>query len=203
MWFFSFASGSPGSGQTDFGVSGHISRVFPSASPTLSQPESTGSPLLWQNLPPKGEHLLDKLSQVLTEGFAAGPLALSVAVERVGAGGLFVGRAAEEEKGPSDGTAVMLWHSHVQGQPSGTHGRPHSNGPRPPWAHGHSKTATGLIYVVGRNPPTLPTLLPALRVTDPGPFHLSGGKNTKCQSPTRLYLSLLGVCMVLCPLGRG
>lgn len=133
MWFFSFASGPPGSGQKDFGVSGHIFRVFPSASPMLSQPESTGFSFLWENLPPKGEHLLDKLSQVLTEGFAAGPLALSVAVERVGAGGLFVGRAAEEEKGPSDGTAVMLRHSHVQGQPSGTHGRSHrrshSNGP--------------------------------------------------------------------------
>lgn len=48
-----------------------------------------------------------------------------------------------------------------------------------------------------------PPALPALWVMDPGPFHLSRNKTTECQGPTRLYLSLLGVCMVLCPLGRG
>lgn len=97
--FSPFAWDPPSSGHL-FGVSGPISRVSPSASPMVSQPENVGSPILQENLPPKkGERLLDKLSQVLTEGFAARPLALSVAVERVGAGSLFVGRAAEDGKG--------------------------------------------------------------------------------------------------------
>jgi len=110
-----------GPGQADFGVSGLTSRVSPTASPMLSWPESVGASLFQENLPKKAERLLDKLSQVLTEGFAAGPLALSVAVERVGAGGLFEGRAAEEGEAPSHGAAVMLQPSRAWGQPSGTH----------------------------------------------------------------------------------
>lgn len=97
----------------------------------------------------------------------------------------------------------MLQRSHAQGQPLETHGRSHSDGSMSSvgtWAQQNSKRT---CLWGGQNPPALPSLSPAPQVTDPGPFHLSGGKTTKYQGPTRLYLSLLGVCMVLCPLGRG
>lgn len=116
-----------------------------------------------------------------------------MAVERVGAGGLFVGRAAQEGKGPSDGAARMIQHSQEWGQPWGDS---HSDGSLS--SVGAAKVPS-LFYGVGRNPSTLP----ALGVMNPSPFHLSRNKNSKLQGPSRLYLSLLGVCMVLCPLGRG
>lgn len=91
----------------------------------------------------------------------------------------------------------------ARGQPSGTHGRPRSNGSLHSMGTWAQQNSDGTCLWGGQKPPTLPTLSPAPRATDPGPFHLSRGKNTKRQGPTRLYLSLLGVCMVLCPLGRG
>lgn len=97
----------------------------------------------------------------------------------------------------------MLQCSHAQGQPLGTHGRPHSNGSMSSVGTRVQQNSNSICLWGGQKPPALPSLLPAPQVTDPGPFHLSGGKNTECQGPTRLYLSLLGVCMVLCPLGRG
>lgn len=76
---------------------------FPGSPPPPAPHAVLALPSSGKTSPKKGEHLLDKLSQVLTEGFAARPLALSVAVERVGAGGLFMGRAAGDGKGRSDG----------------------------------------------------------------------------------------------------
>lgn len=73
-----------------------------------------------------------------------------------------------------------------------THGRPHSDGSLS--SVGAAKQ--GQASFTGWAETSQPGM-------DPGPFQLSRNKTTKCQGPTQLYLSLLGVCMVLCPLGRG
>lgn len=109
-----------------------------------------------------GRDLLDKLAQVLTQGLAAWPLALSVSVEGVGAGGFLMGRARGWEEGRS-GTDLF--------SPPAASGLAHFSAPK--WVFQRLSTITWMCFGERLNfrvlelLPFLLSLLPTLLPSQP------------------------------------